>query len=92
MYWPPDAPESLCTLNGEKVPCPDRLSSSTFNTLPPLLLDEVELDVLELVLVLVLDDVELDVLELVEELVPSHAPTNDQEASLPGTVVVYQFA
>jgi len=29
MYCPPEALESLCTENGEKLLCPERLSSST---------------------------------------------------------------
>lgn len=67
IYCPPDAPESFCTTKGEKALCPERLSSSTCNTLlPPLEEELLELDELELELeelLLELDDDELDELE-----------------------------
>src|SRR5688572_19299902 len=59
MAWPPEAAASFTTTNGENRLWPDRLSSSTVNTGPPLvevLLDELLLE----------EELEL----LLEELVP----------------------
>lgn len=53
---------------------------------PPLVLVELD-DVLELVVELLVEEVLLE-----ELLVPLHEPRLLQEPSLPGTVVVYQFA
>lgn len=63
--------------------------------LEELLLDELlELELLVLEVLLVLEELLLDELEELLELVVSgpQAPSDIQDASLPGTVVVYQFA
>jgi hypothetical protein len=78
--WPPEAAASLTTASGEKLPWPERLSSSTASAAPPPeLLLEVELDELleeeleellfELEDELLLEDEELELLlELDDEL------------------------
>jgi hypothetical protein len=43
MYWPPEAPASLCTANGANPLWASRLSSSTVSALPPLVLELLEL-------------------------------------------------
>jgi hypothetical protein len=70
MYWPPEAPASLCTANGANPLWASRLSSSTVSALPPLVLELLELfDDEELLLEddeleeLLLDDEELELLE-----------------------------
>ena len=71
MAWLPEAAVSFCTANGENRLWPDRLSSSTVNTLPPLVLLDEELleDELEELDELPLEDEleELDELLLEEE-------------------------
>jgi hypothetical protein len=74
MAAPPEAAASFCIANGEKPLCAERLSSSTFKTLPPVLpledelLLEEELVLLEDVLEPVVDVLLEDELLLVEEL------------------------
>jgi hypothetical protein len=46
MAWPPEAAASFTTTKGENRLCPDRLSSSTDNTGPPVPLED-ELELLE---------------------------------------------
>lgn len=58
MYWPPPAEESLCTLKGENVLWPERLSSSTTSELEPEVPEE--LDELELLELDELEDEEVD--------------------------------
>jgi hypothetical protein len=68
MAAPPEAAPSFTTANGENRLWPDRLSSSTVNTLPPEVLEEL-LELLEDELELLLEDelLDEDELELLED-------------------------